>query len=82
MAGARIPAARWVSWWGRAEVRVTFDDLDGVDDLLGVPSERGGGVWLAAGGALARLDASGRRRPGQGGFAHLVSLALERSPPS
>ncbi len=48
---------------------------DGVEDALAIPEGMGGGVWLAACGALVRLDGGGRRRPGQGGFAHLVSLA-------
>ncbi|MFT5734611.1 MAG: hypothetical protein ACI8WY_003293 [Planctomycetota bacterium] len=49
-------------------------DGDGVDALCGASTRAGGGVWIAAGGALLRLDRTGSRRPGQGGFAHLTRL--------
>jgi len=37
---------------------------------------RDGGLFVVAPGAVMRLDARGRRRPGQGGFEFLVDVAL------
>lgn len=53
-------------------------DADGVEALLPASERAGGGVWAAAGGAILRFDAKGRRRPGQGGFAHVIGLTGAR----
>ena len=82
VAGHRVPSVVRVSATGRITLRVELEGVDGVEDLLPIPAREGGGVWLAACGALVRLDAAGRRRPGQGGFEHLVSLASAQSPSS
>ena len=82
VAGHRVPSVVRVSAAGRITLRVELEGVDGVEDLLPIPAREGGGVWLAACGALVRLDAAGRRRPGQGGFEHLVSLASAQSPSS
>jgi hypothetical protein len=34
----------------------------------------GGGVWIATPGCILAFDSLGRRKPGQGGFTHLVDL--------
>lgn len=75
VAGYRIPIALRIDGEGDLRREVELVGADGVEDALAVPEGMGGGVWLAACGALVRLDRGGRRRPGQGGFAHLVSLA-------
>jgi len=53
--------------WSR-EVR----DAEGA---CAVAPARGGGAWIAARGAIVRLDADGRRLPGQGGFSEVVDVA-------
>ena len=80
VAGYRVAVALKVARSGAVLREVALEGADGVEDALAIPPGLGGGVWLAACGALVRLDGRGRRRPGQGGFAHLVSLAAG-SPP-
>ena len=75
IAGDRVAQARLVARSGAVLRDVTLEGADGVEDALAIPKTMGGGVWLAACGALVRLDVRGHRQPGQGGFAHLVSLA-------
>ena len=75
VAGYRVAVARKVARSGAVLREVALEGSDGVEDALAIPPRLGGGVWLAACGALVRLDERGRRQPGQGGFAHLVSLA-------
>lgn len=75
VAGYRSPLAVLIDGEGDLCREVELVGADGVEDALAVPEGMGGGVWLAACGALVRLDRRGRRWPGQGGFAHLVSLA-------
>lgn len=75
VAGFRTPVALLIHREGGVLREVELSGADGVEDALAIPSALGGGVWLAACGALVRLDPRGRRLPGQGGFAHLVSLA-------
>ncbi|MDB4561818.1 hypothetical protein N9185_00420, partial [bacterium] len=75
VAGYRVAVARKVARSGAVLREVALEGSDGVEDALAIPPRLGGGVWLAACGALVRLDGRGRRQPGQGGFAHLVSLA-------
>lgn len=77
--GARLPEVRFVTSTGRVVISRRLDDLDGSDAAIAAHPESGGGVWIAACGALARLDRTGRRMPGQGGFAHLVALASARA---
>ena len=76
VAGYRSPVALLIGGDGRTLREAELVGADGVEDARAIPSAMGGGVWLAACGALVRLDQRGRRRPGQGGFAQLVSLAL------
>lgn len=42
--------------------------------ILAAVGDARGGLLVAAGGAILRLDEAGRARPGQGGFARLVDL--------
>jgi len=79
LVGARVPEVRFVTSTGRVVISRRLDDLDGSDAAIAAHRESGGGVWIAACGALARLDRTGRRLPGQGGFAHLVALASARA---
>ncbi|MEM6566808.1 MAG: hypothetical protein AAF957_00260 [Planctomycetota bacterium] len=73
--GDRVPRVLLATRRGRVVLSRTLPDLDGADALLSASRASGGGVWIAAGGAIARLDRTGRRLPGQGGFRHVVSLA-------
>jgi hypothetical protein len=82
VAGYRSPVARLVDGDGDTLREVELVGADGVEDALVVPDAMGGGVWLAACGALVRLNRRGRRLPGQGGFAHLVSLAAGGGAPA
>ncbi|MEM9801624.1 MAG: hypothetical protein AAGA20_14955 [Planctomycetota bacterium] len=77
--GDRAPIARFVTSTGRVVIERRFDDVDGADDACIASRASGGGVWIAACGALVRLDRRGRRMPGQGGFAHLASVTLAAS---
>lgn len=75
LVGERVPEVRFVTATGRVAISRHLDDLDGSDATVAAGRQSGGGVWIAACGALARLDRSGARLPGQGGFAHLVALS-------
>ncbi len=79
VAGDRAPRVLKIGPTGRVIHGVELEGVDGMEDALAIPAALGGGVWLAACGALVRLDERGHRRPGQGGFAHLVSLAADPS---
>ncbi|MEM9381671.1 MAG: hypothetical protein AAGB93_17075 [Planctomycetota bacterium] len=81
VAGDRVPRTLLATRTGRIVLAGSHPDLDGADALLAASTRSGGGVWIAAGGAIARLDRRGRRMPGQGGFRHVVSLAAARAPP-
>jgi len=61
---------------GGGRVGVWRRDLPaaGAEDMLATAD---GGAWIAAGGALLRVDRYGRSAPGQGGFGHLVALAAD-----
>ncbi|QDV06256.1 hypothetical protein Poly30_17640 [Planctomycetes bacterium Poly30] len=74
VAAERICALKFSTHAGRPLFERTLADADGVEALCVASTAAGGGVWIAAGGAVLRLDRTGRRLPGQGGFAHLVAL--------
>ena len=71
---ARTCALRFIGHDGNLRAHSEFTDAAGIEALLAVSTAAGGGVWAAAGGALLRLSRDGRRLPGQGGFAHLVTV--------
>lgn len=80
VAGDRVCTLQVVRNDGRTVLRRTLPDADGVEAIAPAPSASGGGVWLAACGAIVRVNRLGRRMPGQGGFAHLISLRTSPRP--
>ena len=70
----------FVNRQGCVVIRRSFHDADGIDALLAASPESGGGVWVAAGGAILRLGREGDRLPGQGGFLHVVDLCSAVTP--
>jgi hypothetical protein len=57
---------------GALELALTELAFGGFGQGAGLP---GGGVWLAAPGAILSYDGAGAAQPGQGGFEFLVDLA-------
>ena len=80
VAGDRVCEVRMIRNDGSTALRRRIPDADGVEAIIPASRASGGGIWLAACGAIVRLDHLGRRMPGQGGFAHVVSLRSSPRP--
>lgn len=76
--GDRRCELRYVSASGRVTLGRQLPDVDRACALAPASQRAGGGVWIGAGGAVARLDGRGDRLPGQGGFRHIRDLAVGR----